>query len=248
MNGVDIDTTTEFGIIMAQVGENNVTVGSAFASYFNWTCYQSVYNYVPKGVDASKEIITVTKAWYDIQEGLDTYQADTTNGTAYEQLYFGINAMGAATLKTLFDTFSVTVAKRKMKKAGTKGITDLGATIMLYYDIFDLILAYTFIAVSHPHATTSSNTNIFQGGLALVLTACLGFLSLPKHHRRVGAIVRLAVTAVAGIGLCLVSLIEISEKNMYKYLGSAWMIPTICLTLFFCVVVDNVGLPKRRAH
>jgi hypothetical protein len=35
---------------------------------------------------------------------------------------------------------------------------------------------------------------------------------------------------------------------MYDYLGSAWMIPTICLTLFFCVVVDHVGMPKKKAH
>jgi hypothetical protein len=60
--------------------------------------------------------------------------------------------------------------------------------------------------------------------------------------------VRLGITAAAGVGLCLVSLIRYSETNMYAYLGSAWMIPTICLTLFFCVVVDHVGgrMGKRR--
>jgi hypothetical protein len=35
---------------------------------------------------------------------------------------------------------------------------------------------------------------------------------------------------------------------MDSYLGSAWMIPTICLTLFFCVVVDHIGMPKKKAH
>jgi hypothetical protein len=60
--------------------------------------------------------------------------------------------------------------------------------------------------------------------------------------------VRLAVTAAAGVGLCLVSLIRFSETHMDSYLGSAWMIPTICLTLFFCVVVDHIGMPKKKAH
>jgi len=56
------------------------------------------------------------------------------------------------------------------------------------------------------------------------------------------------MTGIAGVALCLVSLIQLSETNMYKYLGSAWMVPTICLTLFFCVVVDHIGMPRNAAH
>jgi hypothetical protein len=81
-----------------------------------------------------------------------------------------------------------------------------------------------------------------------MLTALLGYLSLPQRERRAGVIVRLAITAVAGFALCLVSLVKYNETNMYAYLGSAWMIPTICLTLFFCVIVNHVGLPKRKNH
>lgn len=91
-----------------------------------------VYNFIPKGVDASKEIKTVTYAWADTQEGLDNYQADAGNETAYEQLYAGMNAMAAVTYKTLFDTFTVTVAKSKIKKRGGKEIQDLGVTTMQY--------------------------------------------------------------------------------------------------------------------
>jgi hypothetical protein len=60
--------------------------------------------------------------------------------------------------------------------------------------------------------------------------------------------VRLALTSAAGVGLCLVSLITYSETNMYNYLGSAWMIPTICLTLFFCVVINHVGIRVGKGH
>jgi hypothetical protein len=147
-NGEDPDPTTEFGKQMLQVG-GNFTNGTAFANYFNWTCYESVYNYIPKGVDASKEIKTVSNAYYDIKMGLDNYLLNPTNATAYDQVSSGVNAMGAATYKTLFDTFSVTVAKSKNKKTGVaKEIPDLGMAMMQYYKIFDLILSYTFIAVS----------------------------------------------------------------------------------------------------
>lgn len=49
-----------------------------------------------------------------------------------------------------------------------------------------------------------------------------------------------------GTGLALVSVIRFDTGAMYNYLGSAWMIPTICLTLFICVVVDHVGAPKEK--
>jgi hypothetical protein len=75
----------------------------------------------------------------------------------------------------------------------------------------------------------------------------LGYFSLTRHQRRAGNLVRLAITAGMGIGLCLVSLIRFSEESMYKFLGSAWMIPTICLTLFVCVVSSHIGLPKKKA-
>lgn len=249
-NGAPIDVfdmSTSFGEYMtAHLGANH-TVGEVFASYFNETCYGQVYEFIPKGVDASKEIKTVTSAWFDIQEGLDNYVIDNTNATASTQLYAGINSMASATFKTLFDTFSVTVAKSKTK--GAKQAPDLIETMSSYFKIFDLILSYTFVAVSPLRSPPNSkyllhHANIHQGGLALILTATLGFLSLPHHQRRAGTIVRLAVTGTAGVGLALVSTIRFSEDNMLNYLGSSWMIPTICLTLFFCVVVDHADFPK----
>jgi hypothetical protein len=146
-DGGTLDPLTTFGAEMALVNDN-YTVGEAFASYFNWTCYDQVYDYIPKGVDASKEIKTVANAWVDIQQGLDNVYADHENGTAFDQLYNGINAMASATYKTLFDTFSVTVAKSKNKKSGEKEVPDLAKTQMQYFRIFDLILSYTFVAVS----------------------------------------------------------------------------------------------------
>jgi hypothetical protein len=148
-DGGDFDTKTYFGAEMSLVSDN-YTVGEAFANYFNWTCYDQVYAYIPKGVDASKEIKTIANAWVDIQQGLDNVYADQNNDTAFDQLYTGINAMASATYKTLFDSFSVTVAKSKNKKSGDKEVPDLANTHMQYYKIFDLIMSYTFVAVSLP--------------------------------------------------------------------------------------------------
>jgi hypothetical protein len=72
-----------------------------------------------------------------------------------------MNAMATATYKTLFDTFSVTVAKSKIKKRKGKEMQDLGSTTMQYYKISDLILSYTFVAVS------STLRNIFPSCLMI---------------------------------------------------------------------------------
>ncbi|KAF1917907.1 hypothetical protein BDU57DRAFT_446293 [Ampelomyces quisqualis] len=223
----NFDPDSPFGHELERVN-GNYTVGTAFANYFNATCYEHVYNYIPKGVDASKEVKAVANAWKEIQIGLDYYVDDRTNDTAFEQMYTGVNAMASATYKTLFDTLSVTVAERGTGNEG--GVPNLEETHVQYYKIFDLIVTYTFVA----------------GGLTLVLTASLGYLSLPMDRRRKSTIVRLAVTATAGVGLSLVSLIRFDQSHMYAYLGSAWMIPTICLMLFFCMVVDHIGVPWKK--
>ncbi|KAF3036651.1 hypothetical protein E8E12_001201 [Didymella heteroderae] len=91
------------------------------------------------------------------------------NGTvAQDQFLYGYSNIAISTLKTLFDSFSVTVSKSK-NKTKSKTSPDLGSLVDQYYDIFDLVMTYTFIA----------------GGLALILIAALGILSLPKHGRRI---------------------------------------------------------------
>lgn len=150
--GLDtFDTATVFGETMDHFLGQKYTVGEAYAIYFNWTCYHQVYNYVPKGVDASKEVLALGTAWVDIADGLDYFVADNTNETAYDQLLMGVQSMASSTVKTLFDTFSVTVAKSKNKKSGVKELPDFNKTFLSYFKIFDLILSYTFVAVSfHP--------------------------------------------------------------------------------------------------
>ncbi|KAJ4378640.1 hypothetical protein N0V86_005510 [Didymella sp. IMI 355093] len=129
----------------------NSTAGEIFASFANQTCYDYVYVAVPKGVDASKEIEAVENSFYNIMYGIDNLLADKTNDTAANQFADGWNTLTTSTLKTLFDSLSVTVAKSKDKITSTdaKAATDFLTSVTKYYDIFDLVMTYTFIAVSH---------------------------------------------------------------------------------------------------
>lgn len=102
---------------------------------------------VPKGVDASKEIKAVATATHDLWESIDNILADSTNVTAQDQFLYGYNNITISTLKTLFDSFSVTIAMSKTKTK-TKALPDFEFVVYQYYDIFDLVMTYTFIAAS----------------------------------------------------------------------------------------------------
>ena len=228
----------------------NFTTGAIFTWFVNLTCFNQVYNYVPKGVDASKELQAMLASLPDIEEGIDNLLADRTNTTAAVQYLQAWNTLVSSTVTTLFDSFSVTIAKSKSKTTAKETSADSFKLLLQYYDIFDLVMSYTFITVRvhavQPSVGTISNS--VQAGLALILITSLGVLSLPKNERRVSVYIRSAICAAFGVALCCISTIRYSEKEMYAYLGSAWMIPTICLTLFLCVVITHVRLPKRKAH
>lgn len=147
IEGGDLVNGSTFATYMYAVPNIYPTAGEAFASFLNDTCWDQVYNYIPKGVDASKEIKIVLDSWYTMQEGLDNYLADNANETAWLQFDEGLNAATSATFKTLFDTFSVTTPKRKSKNTAKEAANWL-QTIYQYYNIFDLVMTYTFVAVS----------------------------------------------------------------------------------------------------
>lgn len=125
---------------------HNGTIGEIFALFANQSSYDAVYVAVPKGVDASKEISAVAIATHDLWEGIDNMLADPSNLTAVDQFTYGINNITISTLKTLFDSFSVTVAKSK-SKTKSESLPDLESSFNQYYDIFNLVMTYTFIAV-----------------------------------------------------------------------------------------------------
>ncbi|PSN70736.1 hypothetical protein BS50DRAFT_267022 [Corynespora cassiicola Philippines] len=203
--------------------------GLEFAQALNTTSWDYVFYWIPKGVDATKEIDKVDKAVYSIAEGYEWVRLDETNTTALQQFDDGINELTAATLKTLFDTFGVSLPKKKKEYTGKSTAAGFEQTFLDYFEIFELVVFYVFIA----------------GGLSLILTTILGYISLPAHKRRPAEYVRLGINGTAGFALCLLVLIRYNPTNLQNYMGSAWMIPTICLVLFGCVVVNHIRRQGR---
>jgi low temperature requirement protein LtrA len=140
---------TSFAEWITHSNENS-TAGEIVAYFANYTCYKYVYVAVPKGVDAKAEIEAVKYATYNMSEGIDYLLASGwSNNTAFTQYLNAFESMGSATMKTLFDSLSVTVPKTKGSNSkDTKAAADFLKVVYQYYNIFDLVMTYTFTAVS----------------------------------------------------------------------------------------------------
>ncbi|KAJ4347952.1 uncharacterized protein N0V89_009324 [Didymosphaeria variabile] len=215
---------TTFGNVLD--GAGNYTNGSELAHDLSYTAYSFVYCCVPKGVDATKEQYTADNAIYSIADAYDYLLEDSNNATAFNDFTAGVNDLVAAATKTLFDGFSVTVPKKKAS-LGEKKQTDF---MELFYEYLGGVPAGVY------------------GGFALIIISVLGYLSLPASQRRVSSYVRLCVNFIFGVGLCLVATLKLNEPLEENYLASAWMIPTICLVYFVCVVTNHIRVKGIKKH
>ncbi|KAF2744566.1 hypothetical protein M011DRAFT_168779 [Sporormia fimetaria CBS 119925] len=205
--------------------------GTEFIADWNYTMYANAYFYVPKGVDASKAIADNEAIMYLLEETYDYYLVDPTNETASSILQYGIFETLDLATKTMFDSLSVNVPKKKKKKdMKLEEGENPGELLLSYVKIFELVFTYVFVA----------------GGLSLIITTILGVLSLPRHQRKASQYIRLGVNFASGLGICLVSLLSFNEEHEITYLTEAWMIPTICLVYFVNVVITHVRLPGKH--
>ncbi|KAF2878548.1 hypothetical protein BDV95DRAFT_475710, partial [Massariosphaeria phaeospora] len=200
--------------------------GLEFATAMNESAYNNVFYFIPKGVDATKEIKVAEAAFYTLESAYDALTLDATNETALAQYTDGINDLFYAGTKTIFTSLSVTTPKKK--KGGDSKSIGFEALFTEYVGIFELVFMYVFIA----------------GGLSLIITTVLGFISLPVHQRTLSQRIRLGLNAFFGVGLCLISLLRYNMDLKVNYMSSDWMIPTICMIYFICVVINHVSLPK----
>ena len=242
---------------IAPIADFNYTSGEEFAMTMNHTVYSQVYNYVPKGVDASKEIKSMETTIYSLWEAYDYFLEDHNNKTAAQQIIDGYSEAFSLATKTLFDSLSVSIPKDPDAKVEKK--LDPDALVEKYVNVFVLVFSYVFVAVSLLLRSPSilmhtipifplANINA-QGGLALLIITMLGFLSLPARERKISTYIRLGFNAICGLALCLIATIRFNETEKLNYLTSPWMIPTLCLVYFFCVVVNHVRIPgKSKAH
>lgn len=83
--------------------------------------------------------------------------------------------------------------------------------------------------------------------MAIVLMEILRCISKPPQ--KIASFIRVGVNMAFGVGLCLLTTIHLNDKYAENYLYSAWLLPTLCLTLFAAVVVVHIGIPSGlRRH
>ena len=194
--------------------------GSVFAMTMVQVADSNVYDYVPKGVDASTEREQAVNAILGLVEDYDNMLMDPSNDTAAFETWNGVNDLFTACTKTLFDSLSVSIPKKKKTGSEEEKSIDIETQINQYTDVFQLVFMYVFIS----------------GGLALIITAFLGWLSLPESQKRASQFIRLGINFAFGTGLCLLSTMKYNEKTKQNYMWSPWMIPTICILVSSSVV------------
>ncbi|KAF2443742.1 hypothetical protein P171DRAFT_495609, partial [Karstenula rhodostoma CBS 690.94] len=220
---------TEFANVLSAAATfpNGITLAGQLSNISN----NSVFFYVPKGVDASQEIETSKNALHSIAESFHYVVEDPNNAIAWEDFSSSIkNLVGAAT-KTLFDSFSVTVPGKRAMYGADKELDIMGA-FDDYLGVFQLVFIYVFVA----------------GGFSLIIVSILGYLSLPASQHRVAAYIHFSLNVVFGVGLCLVATLRYNEGLQENFPGSAWVIPTICFVYFFCVVINHIRVKWTKKH
>ncbi|KAF2003054.1 hypothetical protein P154DRAFT_487403 [Amniculicola lignicola CBS 123094] len=200
----------------------------AYLIDLNATCYNYVFDFIPKGVDASKEKEALATNLVKLYDNISFN--DGTNATAAENAEAAFYGILTSTSKSLFDSLYISLPKKVADKVKTYNIDQLTGK---YVDVVELVFLYVYVA----------------GGITLLIMTALGFFSLPASQRKVSSYIRLGFNAAVGIGMCLVSIIKTNEVHEQNYLISAWMIPTLCILLFLCVVANHIRLPfKSKAH
>jgi low temperature requirement protein LtrA len=176
---------TNFATILEAVDQ--YPNGTIFAEYLNETAYDWVFCCVPKGVDATKELKTVDNAVISIANAFDYMSENSDNATVADEYMKSVSDLVAATTKTLFDSFSVTVPKKKMAYGADKQ-PDFMQVFYDYLGVFQLVFVYVFVAVSEPFIPRDEYMLIITGRLlahhsvrsGLYLAACF-----PASHRYV---------------------------------------------------------------
>jgi low temperature requirement protein LtrA len=187
--------------------------GTVMADAYWEVAWVNVFADVPKSVDASMAQDKAFNALYEAVDAYDYWLQDPTNETALQIGVTASNDLFTACTQTLFDSLSVTLPKKKKDDSETEKSIDIETQMAEYVGIFQLVFMYVFIA----------------GGLSLIITAFLGYLSLPASEKKLSQYIRLGITFVVGIGLCLVSTLKYNVDYKLNYLQSPWMIPTICI-------------------
>ncbi|CAE7016269.1 LtrA domain containing protein [Pyrenophora teres f. teres] len=202
--------------------------GTVFADTLRKNIDAYLWNTVPKGVDASKALGVWNASLVSLAQGYDGVVGDRGNMSAVGLVRQSLNTAESVAIQTMFDSLGVSVPKdeagyamAKLDKAAAFDKMDL---LGKYEKRFELVFDYA--------------------GLALTLMACIAFLSLQQEKRHLREYLRLLVMLVTGFTICLICLVGTNKKEQKMYMESAWMLPTICILFFLCVVARHIRRPK----
>ncbi|KAL7772805.1 hypothetical protein CFE70_002768 [Pyrenophora teres f. teres 0-1] len=206
--------------------------GTVFADTLRKNIDAYLWNTVPKGVDASKALGVWNASLVSLAQGYDGVVGDRGNMSAVGLVRQSLNTAESVAIQTMFDSLGVSVPKdeagyamAKLDKAAAFDKMDL---LGKYEKRFELVFDYVFLSA----------------GLALTLMACIAFLSLQQEKRHLREYLRLLVMLVTGFTICLICLVGTNKKEQKMYMESAWMLPTICILFFLCVVARHIRRPK----
>ncbi|KAK4457588.1 hypothetical protein QBC42DRAFT_301019 [Cladorrhinum samala] len=91
---------------------------------------------------------------------------------------------------------------------------------------FHLVLTYTFVTA----------------GISLILMNVFFIVSRPRGWTPFNCI-RKVITSLIGVGLCLVALVGLDPEKSQKFNNTPWPLPTLCLALFFVLVLNHLPHP-----
>jgi hypothetical protein len=79
-------------------------------------------------------------------------------------------------------------------------------------------------------------------GLTLICLNML-FIVASKTRWTFFSYVRKAINFLAGIGLCLVTIINLNEESYANFAGTPWPLPTLLLVMFTVLVIHHLPQP-----
>lgn len=136
----------DMNMVIGEIGVGNYSTGADAMADLNYTLYNHVYAFVPKGVDASKEISGNYWVMQDFMVDYDSYIQDMDNQTASDNIINELNDAWSMSIKTLFDSLGVNTPKKK--DDGSKKGLIVEDTFFAYVNVFELVFTYVFVAVS----------------------------------------------------------------------------------------------------
>ncbi|OCK80277.1 hypothetical protein K432DRAFT_434855 [Lepidopterella palustris CBS 459.81] len=204
----------------------NFTTAAEFIHALNDTAWNNAFYYVPKGIDVSSSLTEVNNAFAVISNVWnETASGSAQNNTASDEFTQSLEDIVFALANTILESLSIEAPEPKVKD-GAALPTPAEQTQSLF-NVFNLVFIYFFVAA----------------GITLIVMGFLAMLSDPPKKR--GDYFRGVPYFVVGIGICLLSLMNFTDA-ISNYAPSPWVLPTLCLSLFFVVVANHMKKKKKE--